>query len=136
MVERLGTCPKERKKKSQNGRHERKISLLYTLSKTSRCLTSCMLWPVEALHERERCLIPSIAFLTNESKPQYERSFKKWRVSKNVRKKERNFILGRLDERKRPTIVKVRGIVIPQARIEKQRLRKRETTFDLYKSRR
>jgi len=95
-----------------------------------------MPWPGKALYEREWLSPPSRASLTNESKPQYERSFKRWRISKNVRKEEWDLILGRLNERNRPTNVKVRGVVIPQARIERQRLRKRETTFDLCMSRR
>ena len=94
-----------------------------------------MSWPVKASHEREQRLTPSSAFLTHESKKQYETSFKRWRVSKYVRKQEWHFIFGRLDERQRPTTVKVRGVVIPQARLLRQRLKKRETTFDVCRTR-
>lgn len=50
-------------------------------------------------------------------------------MSKNVRKGEWEFILGRLDERKRPTSVTVRGVTISQSRLEKRKARVRETTF-------
>ena len=74
--------------------------------------------------------------LTNNSKSQYERSFRKWNVSKNVFDEEWNFIFGRLDERRRPTNVKVRGVLIPQATLDRERRRRRETTFNICKSRR
>jgi len=90
--------------------------------------------PGKALHERERHPPPCSNFLTDTSKPQYERSFKRWCISKNVRKDEWDFILDRVDKRNRPTDVKVRGVVIPQARLERQRHRKHETVFDLCKS--
>jgi hypothetical protein len=51
-------------------------------------------------------------------------------VSKNVREEEWDFIFSRMNERQRPTVVKVRGITISQSRIQKKKGRKRETVFN------
>ncbi|KAH6862579.1 hypothetical protein B0T12DRAFT_100025 [Alternaria alternata] len=88
--------------------------------------------------EQDRPLSEVIRVMANQgfirTKPQYERSLKRWRVCKNVRKEEWDFILSRMNQRQRPTTVKVRGITIPQSRLERQKLRHRESTLDHYKS--
>ncbi|KAB2101870.1 hypothetical protein AG0111_0g9723 [Alternaria gaisen] len=88
--------------------------------------------------EQDRPLSEVIRVMANQgftrTKPQYERSLKRWRVSKNVRKEEWDFIFSRMNQRQRPTTVKVRGITIPQSRLERQKLRHRESTLDHYKS--
>jgi hypothetical protein len=43
-------------------------------------------------------------------------------------------ILSRMNQRQRPTTVKVPGITIPQSRLERQKLRHRESTLDHSKS--
>ncbi|KAF2035496.1 hypothetical protein EK21DRAFT_84553 [Setomelanomma holmii] len=67
------------------------------------------------------------------TKPQYERTFKSWGITKNVREAEWTFIFGRLEERerlKKPSVVIVCGMSISDARLRKQRASLRETTFD------
>ncbi|CAN9231273.1 unnamed protein product [Alternaria alternata] len=86
--------------------------------------------------EQDRSLSEVIRVMADQgftrTKPQYERSLKRRRVSKNVRKEEWDFIFGRMNQRQRPTTVKVRGITIPQSRLERQKLRHRESTLALY----
>jgi hypothetical protein len=67
------------------------------------------------------------------SKPQYERTFKLWGVSKNIREVEWNFIFNRLEERQRlqkTSAVHVRGVSISGTKLKKQKTKLRQPVFD------
>ncbi|CAO2658355.1 Nn.00g060780.m01.CDS01 [Neocucurbitaria sp. VM-36] len=60
----------------------------------------------------------------SRTKAQWERTLKKWNLSKNVTKDEWKFIASRLREREaehKQSVVRVRGFVVPKSRIQKQR---------------
>jgi hypothetical protein len=67
-------------------------------------------------------------------KPQYERTFKLWGISKNIREEEWKFIFSRLKERKclrKTSAVRVRGVSISDTKLKRQKTKLRQTTFDL-----
>ncbi|KAH7379606.1 ankyrin repeat-containing domain protein [Pyrenochaeta sp. MPI-SDFR-AT-0127] len=70
----------------------------------------------------------------SRTKSQYERMFKRWGVSKNISKHEWEYIVHKLQQREaqgKPSIVRVRGVVHPQSKIQKQRKKYEfKTTFD------
>lgn len=68
---------------------------------------------------------------------EYEAHLRDWRVVKNVRKHEWDYIIPRFNERQREkkgTKVRVHDIEIPLARIKKESSRRERqvTTFDRY----
>lgn len=59
--------------------------------------------------------------------------FKEWKVTKNVREEEWNFIFSRMDEREtlgKLSAVKVRGASISEAKLQKQRSKQRQSIYD------
>lgn len=76
--------------------------------------------------------------LTENSKPQYERTFREWGITKNVKEEEWKFIIDRLDERDlrgEASMVKVRGIAIPEKKLQRQRKKQRISVFDCIRAR-
>ncbi|KAH5026022.1 hypothetical protein HBI82_124370 [Parastagonospora nodorum] len=58
------------------------------------------------------------------TKARYERAFKSWGISKNISKSEWTLIVRRLQEReilKKRTDIRVRGMLVPLSKIQKQR---------------
>ncbi|KAF1950783.1 ankyrin [Byssothecium circinans] len=71
----------------------------------------------------------------DRSKPQYDRVFKKWRFKKrNISKKEWKYIDSRILEReangRHLSTVKIHGVLVPDAKVKKQRRNYAMTSFE------
>ncbi|KAH7377280.1 ankyrin repeat-containing domain protein [Pyrenochaeta sp. MPI-SDFR-AT-0127] len=69
----------------------------------------------------------------SRTKPRYERSFRKWGITKNLRKQEWEFIFNRLEERQahgKTSKVIAHGVLISQSKLKKQGMKERRSVFD------
>ncbi|KAH7392105.1 hypothetical protein DE146DRAFT_766218 [Phaeosphaeria sp. MPI-PUGE-AT-0046c] len=92
---------------------------------------------IEAYINEDKSLKEVIHIMTNRgfqrTKPQYERTFRQWGVSKNVREEEWRFIFDRMEQRQRThrtSKVYVRGNFITDSKLKNQKRKLRQTIFD------